>query len=35
MADSVEKLRFEIRLFFICDLRPISYRRYEEVVQFL
>lgn len=34
-ADSVEKLCFRNRRFSICDLRRDSYRRYEEVVQFL
>ena len=33
-ADTVEKLRFQNRQFFIYDLPLISYRRYEEVVQF-
>jgi hypothetical protein len=32
---SVEKRCFQNYEFYICDLLPISYRRYEEVVQSL
>ena len=33
LADTVEKLRFEINGDFICDLSVILYSRYEGVVE--